>query len=133
MKPTTVMYIGAGILFLIGLCLVGYGVLSVIGSTSSQGSSSWLGFGIGFAIVGILFLAGGAGLVIAAMRGTKTEVVQQVTMKVDLPGETKIEAMKCRSCGGELTADNIKLVNGAPMVTCPYCNTIYQLTEEPKW
>ena len=44
----TLLYIGAGILFLIGLCLVGYGVLSVIGSTSSQGQANWLTFGLGF-------------------------------------------------------------------------------------
>ena len=127
----TFLYIGAGILFLIGLCMVAYGVLSVIGSTASQGSSSWLGFGLGFGLVGVLFLAGGAGMIVAAQRGTKTEVIQQV--KIDLPGQTKIEQMKCRSCGGTLTADNIKIVNGAPMVNCPYCNTVYQLTEEPKW
>jgi hypothetical protein len=127
----TFLYIGAGILFLIGLCLVGYGVLSVIGSTSSSGAQSWLTYGIGFGCVGALFLAGGAGMIVAAQRGTKTEVIQQV--KIDLPGETKIEQMKCRSCGGTLTADNIKIVNGAPMVNCPYCNTVYQLTEEPKW
>jgi len=131
MTNKTFLYIGAGILFLIGLCLVGYGVLSVIGSTSAQGSSSWLGFGLGFGIVGVLFLAGGAGMIVAAQRGTKTEVIQQV--KIDLPGQTKIEQMKCRSCGGTLTADNIKIVNGAPMVNCPYCGTVYQLTEEPKW
>lgn len=127
----TLLYVGAGILFLIGLCMVGYGALSVIGSTSAQGSSSWLGFGLGFGLVGLLFLAGGAGMIIAAQRGTKTEVVQQV--KIDLPGQTKIEAMKCRSCGGTLTAENIKMVNGAPMVNCPFCGTVYQLTEEPKW
>lgn len=129
----TLLYIGAGILFLIGLCLVGYGVLSVIGSTSAQGSSNWLAYGLGFGFAGVLFFAGGAGLVYLAMRGQKTEVVQQVTMKVDLPGETKIEEVKCRSCGGTLTAKDINLVNGAPMVNCPYCNTVYQLTEEPKW
>ena len=55
MANKTVLYIGAGILFVIGLCLVGYGALSVIGSTSSQGSSSWLTFGLGFAFVGILY------------------------------------------------------------------------------
>ena len=127
----TFLYVGAGILFLIGLCMVGYGVLSVIGSTSAQGSSSWLGFGLGFAVVGVLFLAGGAGMIIAAQRGTKTEVVQQV--KIDLPGQTKIEAMKCKSCGGTLSAKDITLVNGAPVVNCPFCGTTYQLTEEPKW
>ena len=129
----TMLYVGAGILFLIGLCLVGYGVLSVIGSTSSQGSTSWLNFGIGFACAGVFFLGGGAGLIYLAMRGQKTEVVQQVTMQVDLPGDTKIEEMKCQSCGGVLTAKDITLVNGAPMVNCPYCNTVYQLTEDPKW
>ena len=129
----TLLYIGAGILFLIGLCLVGYGVLSVIGSTSSQGQANWLTFGVGFACAGVVFIGGGAGLIYLAMRGQKTEVVQQVTMQVDLPGDTKIEEMKCRSCGGVLTANDIKLVNGAPMVNCPYCNTAYQLTEDPKW
>jgi hypothetical protein len=129
----TLSYIGAGILFLVGLCLLVYGGLSVIGSTSPQGDSSWLTFGLGFACAGVVFLGGGAGLVWMGLRGQKTEVVQQVTMKVDLPGETKVEQMKCKSCGGVLSADNIKLANGAPMVTCPYCNTVYQLTEEPKW
>lgn len=127
----TLLYIGAGILFLIGLCLVGYGILSVIGSTSAQGQSNWMTFGIGFACAGILFIGGGAGLIFLAMRGQKTEVIQKV--EIDLPGETKISEMKCRSCGGTLTSDNIKLVNGAPMVNCPYCETAYQITEEPKW
>lgn len=127
----TLLYIGAGILFLIGLCLVGYGILSVIGSTSAQGQSNWMTFGIGFACAGILFIGGGVGLIFLAMRGQKTEVIQKV--EIDLPGETKISEMKCRSCGGTLTSDNIKLVNGAPMVNCPYCETAYQITEEPKW
>lgn len=133
MAGKTLLYIGAGILFLIGLCLLGYGLLSIIGSTSSSGSASWISYGIGFAIAGGLFLAVGAGLVYAAARAGKTEVVQQVTMQVDLPGQTRIEEVKCRSCGGTLSAKDITLANGAPMVNCPYCHTVYQMTEEPKW
>ena len=133
MTSKTVLYMSAGGLFLIGLCLLGYGVLSVIGSTSGQGDSSWLTFGLGFGCVGVLFLVGGVGVVYAAQRGSKTEVVQQVTMKVDLPGETKIEQIKCQSCGGALKAENIKMLAGAPTVECPYCGVTYQLTEEPKW
>ncbi len=133
MTAKPLLYIGAAILFLIGLCLLGYGLLSIIGSTSSSGSASWLTFGLGFGFVGILFLAGGAGMVYAAARAGKTEVIQQVTMKVDLPGQTKIEEVKCKSCGGTLSAKDITLANGAPMVNCPYCHTVYQLTEEPKW
>ena len=129
----TLLYIGAGILFLIGLGLAILGGFYAIASTSASGSPSWLSFGLGFGCVGILFLAGGAGMVYAAVRAGKTEVVQQVTMKVDLPGDTKISRVTCRSCGGALKPENIKMVAGAPMVECPYCGTTYQLTEEPKW
>ena len=133
MSAKPILYIGAAILFLIGLCLLGYGLLNIIGSTSSSGSGSWLSYGLGFGFVGVLFLAGGAGLVYAAARAGKTEVIQQVTMKVDLPGETKISEITCKSCGGTLSAKDITMANGAPMVNCPFCHTIYQLTEEPKW
>src|SRR5512144_1861089 len=112
MSGKTLLSIGAGILFLIGLCFVGYGVLNVIGSTSAQGSQSWLNFGLGFGFVGVLFLAGGAGLVYAAVRGQKTEVTQQVTMNVDLPGNTEMSQMNCRNCGGALKPENIKMVAG---------------------
>ncbi len=126
-------FIGAGVLFLVGLCSLGYGALSVIGSTSAQGDPSWLTFGLGFMCLGVVFFAGGGGLIWLGVRGQKTEVVQQVTMKVDLPGETKVEQMKCKSCGGVITSSDIKMMAGAPVVTCPYCQSTYQLTEEPKW
>lgn len=129
----TFLYIGAGVLFVIGLCLLGFGGITLYGSTAPNGQTSWLPIGLALGVFGLLILAGGAGMVVAALRGAKTEVVQQVTMKVDLPGQTKIEEVKCRSCGGTLTAKDITLANGAPMVNCPYCHTAYQMTEEPKW
>jgi hypothetical protein len=54
-------------------------------------------------------------------------------LNIDLPGKVKLDSLKCQSCGGVLSSDNIKMVAGAPVVTCPYCHTTYQLTEEPKW
>ncbi len=134
MKPTIWMYIGAVILFVMSICGIGWGGIMVLGATDpNAGQAQWLPLGIASMCIGVLMVVGGIVLVVMAVRKSKQDVVQNVTVKVDLPGETKIEAMKCRSCGGELTADNIKLVNGAPMVSCPYCNTVYQLTEEPKW
>ena len=133
MANKTVLYIGAGILFLIGLCLLTFGGITLYGSTAPNGQANWVSIGLILGVFGILVLAGGAGLVYTAIRGTKTEVIQQVTMKMDLPGQTKIEEVKCRSCGGTLSAKDITLANGAPMVNCPYCHTMYQLTEEPKW
>ena len=134
MKSTTWMYVGAVILFIMSICGIGWGGIMVLGSTDpNSGQAQWGPLGVVFMFIGVLMVIGGIVLVVTAVRKTKQDTVQNVTMKVDLPGDTKIEQMKCRSCGGALTADNIKLVNGAPMVTCPYCNTVYQLTEEPKW
>ena len=130
----TLLYAGAGILFLLGLCAIVFSGFALVGSTDpAQGQDNWVSLGLIFACLGIILFGGGGGLIYLAMRGQKTEVVQQVTMQVDLPGDTQIEEMKCRSCGGTLSANDIKLVNGAPMVNCPYCNTVYQLTEDPKW
>ena len=84
---------------------------------------------------GLVLLAGGLGLgVYMYLRSKKAEqAAQNVTLKVDLPANVNVEQMKCRSCGGALTMENITMVAGAPVVSCPYCKTTYQLTEEPKW
>jgi hypothetical protein len=131
MKPTTWLYVGAVILLLLaasGICVGGFILLGAAGG--AQGVS---GIGTSGILLGAVALIAGIVMIVLAARKTKQETAQNITVKVDLPGDTKIEQMKCRSCGGALTADNVKLVNGAPMVTCPYCNTVYQLTEEPKW
>lgn len=134
MKSSTWMYVAAGVLLLGSLCFLGYGGLNLVGSFDPvNGDPSWRPLGIGLMCVGLILTGGGIALIVSAVRKARQEHPQQVTVQIDLPGETKIEAMKCRSCGGTLTADNIKLVNGAPMVNCPYCGTVYQLTEEPKW
>jgi hypothetical protein len=131
MKSSTGLYIGAVVLLLLaaaGICLGGFILLG-----ASGGAQGVTGIGSAGMLIGAIALVGGIALLVFAARKTKQDTAQNVTVKIDLPGETKIEAMKCRNCGGSLTADNIKLVNGAPMVNCPYCNTVYQLTEEPKW
>ncbi len=107
--------------------LIFFGVLFIWGA-GGQGGGGW-----GWMITGSASVLIGFGLIWLASRKPITASGENVTLKIDLPGATKIEQMKCRSCGGVLSGDNIKLVNGAPMVTCPYCNTVYQLTEEPKW
>ena len=56
-----------------------------------------------------------------------------VTYNIDLPGNVNMDTIKCESCGGTLAPKDIQMVAGAPVVTCPWCNTTYQITEEPKW
>ncbi len=122
----TITYIVAAVLILIGL-----GLAVIIGlSYLVQGI---VVTGLLFLIIGILFIVGGAYLIYAAGRGKMGTVTQNVTLKVDLPANVNMDTLKCKSCGGSLTMDNIQMVAGAPVVHCPYCGTTYQLTEEPKW
>ncbi|RPI30368.1 MAG: hypothetical protein EHM70_14065 [Chloroflexota bacterium] len=117
-----IAYIAAGILIFFGVLFI------------------WAAFGTesrpGYILVGLITVAVGFGLIwLAGRRGAAGagEQAQNVTLNIDLPGDVNLDTLKCQSCGGALKPENIKMVAGAPVVTCPYCGTTYQLTEEPKW
>jgi hypothetical protein len=131
MKPVTWMYVGAVILILLaaaGICVGGFILLGAAG-----GAQGVTGIGSAGMIIGTIALIGGIALIVLAVRKTKQDTAQNVTYKVDIPANTKVEQMTCKNCGGALKPENIKMVMGAPMVECPFCGTSYQLTEEPKW
>jgi hypothetical protein len=125
-----VTYIIAVILILIGLGLAVIIGLSYIVQAGNGGS---VAIGLIFLIIGFILMAGGAYLIYLAGRNKMGAVTENVTYKVDLPANVNMDTLKCKSCGGTLTMDNIQMVAGAPVVNCPYCHTTYQLTEEPKW
>jgi hypothetical protein len=106
--------------------LIFFGVLFIWGAFGVNGTPGWI-------LVGIISVAIGLGIIFLIQRKARQEAATNVTLKIDMPGNVEMDALKCKSCGGTLKAENIKVVNGAPVVTCPYCNTVYQLTEEPKW
>ncbi len=120
------MKAGKIILYIVAAILIFFGVLFIWGSTGDQGSLAWIP-------VGVISVGIGLVLIYLASRQPAKPSDTNVTLKVDLPGKVSIESLKCQSCGGSLTSDNITLAAGAPVVTCPYCHTTYQLTEEPKW
>ncbi len=114
-------YIAAGI-------LVFFGVLWLWAAFSSTGSPG------GRLIVGALLVLIGLGIIVAVrLREPKPKQEVTIHQQVDLTGEVDAEALKCRNCGSQLDKNAIGVVEGAIMVTCPYCGTTYQLTEEPKW
>ncbi len=123
------MKVGRLLAYIAAAILIFFGILFIWATFSPEGQIGWL-------IVGVISVAIGFALILiashkqAAGAGKGSE---NVTLKIDLPGNVKMDSMKCQSCGGVLTSDDIKMVNGAPVVTCPYCHTTYQLTEEPKW
>lgn len=113
-------YIAAAILIL-------FGVLFVWAAFGDPPNPGWIP--VGLVSVGI-----GFGLIVlASWKPGGAKENQNVTLKIDLPANVNLDSLKCKSCGGALTTENIKMVAGAPVVDCPYCHTSYQLTEEPKW
>ena len=114
------------IAFIAAAILIFFGVLFIWGAFSPQGSIGWIP--VGLISVGIGFV-----LIWFGARRKPIPGDTNVTLKVDLPANVDLDTFKCQSCGGSLSPENIKMVAGAPVVTCPYCNTSYQLTEEPKW
>jgi hypothetical protein len=116
-----IAYIAAGI-------LIFFGVLFIWGAFGSTPHPQWI-------LTGVISVVIGFGLIWLASRSPArgTDGADNITYKIDLPSTTKVEQMKCRNCGGNLKADNVKMIAGAPTVECPFCGTTYQLTEEPKW
>lgn len=114
--------------YVIAAILLIFGVIFILGAFSPQGETGWIL--IGLILVGIAF---GIIWFVARQKPALASDSENVTLNIDLPGNVNLDSLKCKSCGGALTADNIKMVAGAPVVTCPYCGTVYQLTEEPKW
>lgn len=115
-----IAYLASGILIL-------FGVLFILSAFSPQGQTGNL-------LVGTILCLVAFGIIFFASKMKKVDsTTTNVTLNVDLPGNVSLDSLKCEQCGGILTKDSISLVNGAPMVSCPYCNTTYQLTEEPKW
>ncbi len=107
--------------------LVFFGVLFIWAAFGETSRPEWI-------CVGVVSVAIGLGLIVLAMwKPGAPKPADNVTLKIDLPANVNLDSLKCKSCGGALTTDNIKMVAGAPVVTCPYCHTTYQLAEEPKW
>ncbi len=83
-------------------------------------------------VVGVVLL-GAAGVLIYLTRvQPKKEEITHV-QKIDLTGDVRLEQMKCNSCHGTLSKDNIVVKAGAIFVDCPYCGASYQIEEAPKW
>lgn len=116
----TIAYIAASI-------LIFFGVLVTWGAFGEQEHVEWIAFGVITILVGLGIIWLGRRQVSPTFHPGST------SLKIDLPGNINIETLKCKSCGGSLSSKNIQMVAGAPVVSCPYCQTTYQLTEEPKW
>jgi Na+/melibiose symporter-like transporter len=120
------MKAGKIIAYIAAAILIFFGVVFIWGAFGSTPHPGWI-------VVGVISVIIGFGLIWFAARKLAGPPVTNVTLNLDLPGNVQMDKLTCKSCGGTLSSNDIKIVNGAPMVNCPYCHTAYQITEEPKW
>ncbi len=84
--------------------------------------------------VGIILVVLGLGIIVAIrLRQPKPKQEVVIKQQIDIGGDVAMESLKCERCGGELDKSAISVVEGAVMVTCPWCGGNYQIVEEPKW
>jgi hypothetical protein len=119
------MSAGRIIAYIAAAIMIFFGVLFVWGAFGEGGNAAWIP-------VGVISIAAGLVLIWLAGRQAKREKTELI-QKIELSGDINLETLTCKQCGGTLSSDNVKLVAGAPVVSCPYCNASYQLSEEPKW
>ncbi len=100
-----------------------FAVIFALASTVQAGATRLV-------ISGMLFIIGIA--VIVGIYYT-TRKPKTVIQHLEVSGQMKAATIKCPNCGGSIDANKIKIVSGVPYVTCPYCGTTFEVTEEPKW
>lgn len=120
------MSAGRIIAYVAAAILIFFGVLFVYGAFSPQGSAGWIP-------IGLISLGAGFVLIWLAGRRKSGSQTQEIVQRIELSGDVSLEKMSCRNCGGALSSENVKVMAGAVVVTCPFCGTSYHLEEEPKW
>jgi transcription elongation factor Elf1 len=122
------MRTGRIIAFITAGIFIIFAFLFILGAFSPEGSPGWIVIGIIGLMIGFVLIFVGTKLSPPVKAGD-----QVVNLTLDLPGEVGMETIKCKSCGGPLSSEDVKMVAGAPVVECHHCGTTYQITEEPKW
>lgn len=110
-------YLFAGLLILLGILFC----------AAAGATGLWQRWILG----GILIGAGLAVLYFLRMKAPETRV--SVTHQVDLTGDVNLEKLTCSNCGATLDSKSVSVRAGAVFVSCPYCESEYQMEEAPKW
>lgn len=123
------MSTGKVIGYIVAAILVFFGVLWLLSAFSGEATSS----GGRLLVGGLLVVIGLAIIVAVRLREPKPKQEVTIRQEIDLSGDVDIESFQCTSCGAQLDKSAISVVEGAVMVSCPYCDATYQIVEDPKW
>ena len=115
--------------YIVAAILIFFGVLFLMSARAEYTANPG-----GRIITGLALL--GLGIVIAVLlkkSQPKPDQKIEIIQKIDLAGKSLPEQMKCKQCGAPLSKDTVSVREGAVFINCPYCQSTYQITEEPKW
>jgi RNase P subunit RPR2 len=116
-----------GLVLLVSLVMIFFGSIFVIAGETNN------------IVTGLILIVIALVLIYYVYRSQKIEAAQpkivQQTVNVQMGGSGQLnqKAMTCKNCGAPLSDKDLKLVEGAVLVTCPYCGTVSSFEEAPKW
>jgi hypothetical protein len=102
-------------------------VLGVVFVVAAAASGLWPRYVVG----GVLIGAGVAVIAIVRMKRPASKV--EVTQKIEVSGDVRLEELRCSRCGAGLDSRSVTVRAGAAFVSCPYCKAEYQIEEAPRW
>ena len=122
-------------------------MIKVIGTLSIFGGLVFLGLGFIFIVAGGAdnMLVGGVCLLLGVLLFIITYLLvraeakrpqtvnQNINVTMSGSGEFKEKSIQCPACGAPVKDEDIKLIEGGLMVSCPFCEKVSALEEEPKW
>jgi len=116
---------------IVAILMILFGVMFIIGSTDDEVQASgqlglWCGVGVALIVVGLAIIG-------FAWWQKRKEQKIEITQQIELTGDLEMEKLKCEQCGAPLDKKSISVEAGAITVHCPYCGSVYQISEEPKW
>jgi DNA-directed RNA polymerase subunit RPC12/RpoP len=79
--------------------------------------------------VALFSIASSLAILYLLQRSKPVEIVQ----RVELSGPIKAQEIACPYCSAPLDLELVKVVDGVPMMECPYCGRSFEVIEEPKW
>jgi len=124
MKITTALgVVAVAVLFFFGI------IFTV--SAGSQDPQVRGGLWVTRIVIGVVMLV--AAIAIAYVTYVFSKKPTTVIHQVELSGPMKAAPIKCPNCSASVDPNRIRVVSGVPYVTCSYCGTTFEVTEEPKW
>jgi energy-converting hydrogenase Eha subunit C len=120
-------------------------MLKIVGTMTIFGGLAFLGLGFIFIVAGgsdnalIGALCIGLGMIMFLLTylivraEAKRPVKQDINIQMGGSGKFLEKSIHCPGCGGSMKEENIKLIEGGLMITCPFCGKLSALEEEPKW